>query len=77
MDLPKECLINIMKKLDQPRDVINVALTCSSLEVIAMDNEVWESMCFHHFNDKEITNFVGHMEFYSVQWLDVFKFCFK
>ncbi|XP_022296645.2 F-box only protein 32-like isoform X1 [Crassostrea virginica] len=77
MDLPKECLINIMKKLDQPRDVINVSLTCSSLEVIAMDNEVWESMCFHHFNDKEITNFVGHMEFYSVQWLDVFKFCFK
>lgn len=77
MDLPKECLINILKKLEKPRDIINVALTCSTLEVIAMDTEVWESMCFHHFNDKEICDYVGHMELYSVNWVEVFKFCLK
>ncbi|XP_048740863.1 F-box only protein 25-like [Ostrea edulis] len=77
LDLPKECLINIIKKLDQPHDIINVALTCSTLEVIAMDNAVWESMCFHHFNDKEIGDFVSHMELYSVDWLEVFKICSK
>lgn len=77
MDLPKECLINILKKLEKPRDIINVAMTCSTLEVIAMDTEVWESMCFHHFNDKEICDYVGHMELYSVNWVEVFKFCLK
>lgn len=77
MDLPKECLINILKKLERPRDIINVALTCSTLEVIAMDTEVWESMCFHHFRDKEIFDYVGHMELYSVNWVEVFKLCLK
>ncbi|XP_062573227.1 F-box only protein 25-like [Saccostrea cucullata] len=77
LDLPKECLISIMKKLDQPRDIVNVALTCSTLEVIAMDNEVWESMCLYHFNDKAMSDYISHIEYYSVDWLDVFKFCSK
>ncbi|XP_061195503.1 F-box only protein 25-like isoform X1 [Saccostrea echinata] len=77
LDLPKECLISIMKKLDRPRDIVNVALTCSTLEVIAMDNAVWESMCLYHFNDKAMSDYISHIEYYSVDWLDVFKFCSK
>lgn len=77
MDLFKECLINILKKLEKFRDIINVVLICFILEVIVMDIEVWEFMCFNYFNDKEICDYVGYMEFYSVNWVEVFKFCFK
>lgn len=77
LDLPKECLYNILRRISDPRDLANVGATCSYMHDLVEDPFIWQYMCLFHFTDKQLYQFICDEEYMGVNWLKTFQLCFK
>lgn len=76
MDLPKECIYNIVSRLSNPKDIVNLGQTSSFLNVICEDSLLWQQLCFLHFSEKEVASLSDdETDFCDIDWKYVFYLC--
>lgn len=76
LDLPKECLYNIISRLSNPTDIANFGQTCGYLHVICEDSFLWKQLCFHHFSEKQISSCItGDVDLCDTDWKYTFYLC--
>lgn len=72
-DLPKECLYNIISRLSNPMDILNLGQTCSYLNILCTDSLLWQQLCFLHFSEKQIASLTGDdTDFCDINWINMF-----
>ncbi|KAH3735985.1 hypothetical protein DPMN_042545 [Dreissena polymorpha] len=62
MDLPKECLFEIMYKLTDHRDLINLGLACWDLYHVTREESIWQKLLGFHFSPKQVATFTECIE---------------
>ncbi|XP_053396481.1 F-box only protein 25-like [Mercenaria mercenaria] len=62
-DLPKECIREIMLKLSDHRDIINLGKTCSELYYVTQDSSIWQKLVQYHFSEKQMSMFIEDTEY--------------
>ncbi|XP_033745923.1 F-box only protein 32-like [Pecten maximus] len=77
LDLPKECLHNILRRISDPRDLANVGASCSYLHDLTEDRFIWQDMCLFHFTDKQLYPFIYDDEYLGIDWFKTFQLCYK
>ncbi|XP_042317814.1 F-box only protein 32 [Sceloporus undulatus] len=53
-DLPLCLQLNIMQRLTDGRDIVNLGQVAPSLQVLSEDRLLWKKLCHYHFTDRQI-----------------------
>lgn len=77
LDLPKECLQKILLHMSDHRDILRFGSTCSYLHELTKDPYLWREMCLTQFTEKQLPLYVFCVELNEVDWLKIYKTCFK
>ncbi|VDI77562.1 F-box protein 25/32 [Mytilus galloprovincialis] len=76
LDLPKECIYNIIAKLSNPKDILNLGQACSYLNVICEDSLLWQQLCFLHFSEKQVASLLtDDLDYSDTNWTHMFHLC--
>ncbi|KAL4228439.1 F-box only protein 32 [Mactra antiquata] len=79
MDLPKECIREIISKLSDHKDIVNLGQTCWDMYYMAEESNIWEKLVQYHFNEKQIDTFIGATDCLSSTclWQDLHNKCYR
>ncbi|VDI77568.1 F-box protein 25/32 [Mytilus galloprovincialis] len=76
LDLPKECVYNIISKLSNPKDILNLGQACSDLNIICKDSLLWQQLCFLHFSEKQVASLItDDLDYSDINWTHMFHVC--
>ena len=70
VDLPEECIRDILLCLTDGEDIIRTGLTGSKIQPLSEDNLLWKKLCFFHFNNRQINTFLPKNKTYESQDVD-------
>lgn len=62
-DLPKECIREILLRVSDHKDLINLGRTCSELYYMIQDSSIWQRLVQYHFTEKQMTVFIEDTEY--------------
>lgn len=54
LDLPDDCLLLILDRLDNHKDIINLSQSCRKICHLCDTEKVWKNLCLFHFTKKQI-----------------------
>lgn len=74
LDLPKECHYNIMSRLTDHRDLVNLGATCSYFNDLMYDDSIWRDLCLYQFTEKQLCPFVDDVDF---GWQQSYEKCIR
>lgn len=78
MDLPKECIREILLKLSDHRDIVHLGATCRDMYYLTEDSSLWQNLVQYHFTEKQINTFVEDAVDSSASvWQQLHVKCFK
>ncbi|XP_052073398.1 F-box only protein 32-like [Mytilus californianus] len=76
LDLPKESIYNIISKLSNPKDILNLGQACSYLNVICEDWLLWQQLCLLHFSEKQVSSLTtDDLDDSDTNWIHLFYLC--
>ncbi|KAL3869100.1 hypothetical protein ACJMK2_041825 [Sinanodonta woodiana] len=75
LDLPKECLYNIISRLTDHRDIIWLGSANSYLYELTHDPFIWEKLCYYHFTEKQMMKYINVVDDESLHWLSLYRKC--
>ncbi|KAK3592058.1 hypothetical protein CHS0354_019314 [Potamilus streckersoni] len=75
LDLPKECLYNIISRLTDHRDIIMLGSANSYLYELTCDPFIWEKLCYYHFTEKQMMKYIDVTDDESHHWLSLYRKC--
>lgn len=79
-DLPKECIREIMLRLTDHKDIINLGKTCSDLYYMTQDSSIWQKLVQYHFTEKQMYTFIEDTEYIDTSasvWQQLHAKCSK
>lgn len=78
MDLPKECIREIMLGFSEPRDLLRLGQCNLDLYYMTQDMSLWENLAQFHFTEKQMLNFLSEEDIgEGTEWRNVFKKCHR
>ena len=78
MDLPKECIREIMLNFSDHRDLVHLGQCNRDLYYMTQDMSLWERLTQFHFTEKQMLNFICEDDIgEGTNWLSVFEKCHR